>query len=172
MSGAAEGWGKSQSDRIKSIGANRVIFYAATGTMVDMDDRIWGKGQLTDGSTLKYNEDYEYYGYKPPLPRKPTGKGKTGKPIKGGYYSTYLAMKTSQDRGGSPFELTGDMRKAWYNGPTPTPTEISPLECVIQMDRDQYKKAEGLSKSKGPFLVLNAAELAGYYKRVNTLLAR
>lgn len=150
----------------------RIVVLAAGGTMSQLSDRVWGRGELTDGSKLKYNENYEVYGYKPPLPRQPSHKGKPpkggGKPrtIKGGYYATYLAMKTQQGRGDTPFELTGDLRIAYLGGATVNPTEVNGCEAHVDLDAASAKKWEGLTVTKGPFLALNADEIREHNQRV------
>ena len=169
--------GSEWADRMKKamldkVVGGKIVYLAATGTMVEMSKRIWDNGGLTNGGKLKYNDDYEIYGYKPPLPKKPSGKGKTGKPIKGGYYANYSELKAQQGRADLPFELTGDLRQAWFGGATPTPREVGPLLCTITLPEKEYKKAEGLTKMKGAFLVMNESERAGYIRRCKELLSR
>ena len=165
-------WGDSvRKLTVGKIIDKRIIFLTTTGTMDQVSERVWEKGELTDGSKLKYNDDYDLYAYKPPSPVAHNHKGKTGKKIKGGYYSTYSAYKAQQGRPDLPFELTGDLRQSWLGGATPTPTEIDPLMCVIDLSKKEADKAEGLAKMKGPFLVLNEAEIAAHQERVRKLLA-
>jgi len=172
-------WIAKYSKLGQSIGDKRVIFLATTGTMSEMSDRIWGQGGLSNGGTIKYNEDYELYAYKPPAPRAVTGRGKpydqwkrpapkkgTSAKIKGGFYPTYLAFKEQQGRRELPFELTGAMRKSWLGGATPTPTAIDPLTCAIVMDGESQAKADGLTASKGAFLLLTAFEKKSHTQRV------
>lgn len=136
----------------------RVLFFGTKATMAEVAQRVWGKGQLTNWSKLTYKDDYDLYAYKPPSPVKPTGKGKTGKNIKGGYYPNYSAYKAQQGRADLPFELTGDMRKAWLGGGVGEPTEKGPLRVVIQVDDVNAKKIEGLTKEKGEFLTFTEGE--------------
>lgn len=136
---------------------SRVLFFGTKATMIDVSERVWGRGELTNGSKLTY-KSYELYAYKPPSPVAVTGKGKTGKKIKGGYYPNYEAYKAQQGRANLPFELTGDMRKAWLGGGVGEPTEKGPLQVVIQVDDVSAKKIEGLTKEKGEFLRFNEAE--------------
>jgi hypothetical protein len=147
-------------ERMKGMNPSdgRVLFFATTATMATMQERIWGRGELSDGGKLAYEEDYQVYIYKPPFPRAPNGKGKTGRAIKGQWEPTYLAAKAAQDRGGLPFELTGDMRIAWGGGTVPIPREVDPLLCEIVMDAANARKAKGLAKQKGDFLRLTRAE--------------
>lgn len=162
----------------QAIKDTRVIFLATTGTMSVMSDRIWGQGGLSNGGTIKYNENYELYAYTPPSPRAVTGRGKpydlwkrpapkkgTSAKIKGGFYPTYLAYKEQQGRRELPFELTGAMRKSWLGGVSPTPTELDPLTCAIVMDGENTEKAEGLTQQKGAFLLLTALEKKGHTER-------
>ena len=171
MSKGSEWADRRKAAMLAKVTDGNIVFLAATGTMVDMYER-WGHGGLTDGGKLKYKDDYEIYGYKPPLPKKPSGKGKTGKPIKGGYYVNYSALKAQQGRADLPFELTGDLRQAWFGGATPTPRKVGPLLCTITLPEKEFKKAEGLTKTKGAFLKMNAKEREGYIRRCKVLLAR
>ena len=154
----------------QSFANTRALFLATTGTMAEMSKRIWGEGKLSDGSKLTYKEDYEVYIYKPPFPRQPNGKGKTGKSIKGQWAPSYLAAKATQDRGDLPFELVGDLRLAWGGGATPTPRELSPTLCVIDLPAKEAKKAEGLAKQKGEFLELTSDEVESHRARLADLL--
>ena len=157
-------WIQKIRQRSQQIGESGVLFDASTSTMAVMQERIWGRGELTNGSKLKYKEDYELYIYKPPFPNRPNGKGKPNadgkqRKIKGQSAPSYLAAKDTQNRKDLPFELTGDMRIAWLGGPRPTPKlRAGGLLCEITMPTEQFKKAEGLAKQKGDFLELTDAE--------------
>ena len=153
-----EEWMAMMSGLPQRIEDARVLFFGTKATMVKVSDRVWGKGELTDGSTLAYKV-YDLYAYKPPSPKKPSGKGKDGKKIKGGYYKSYADYKAQQGRADLPFELTGDMRKAWLGGGVGEPTEKGPLNVVIEVDEFSAKKIDGLTKEKGPFLRFNQAEI-------------
>jgi hypothetical protein len=153
-----------------AISDRRVLFLASTGTMDEMSERIWGRGGLSNGGTIKYEENYEVYIYKPPFPRAPNGKGKTGKKIKGQWAPTYIAAKASQDRGDLPFELTGELRQAWLGGTVPTPREKNPLLCVIDLPQKEAEKAEGLAKQKGEFLELTDEEIESHERRIFDLV--
>ena len=61
---------------------------------------------------------------------------------------------------------------SWFGGATPTPREVGPLLCTITLPEKEYKKAEGLTKMKGAFLVMNESERAGYIRRCKELLGR
>jgi hypothetical protein len=96
-------------------------------------------------------------------------KGKQRK-IEGQWAPSYLAAKKSQDRDDLPFELTGDLRLAWAGGVTPTPREVSPTLCVIDLPEKQFKQAKGLAKQKGEFLELTEAEERKHQERLTALL--
>jgi hypothetical protein len=144
----------------QAIKDNRVLYSATTATMDVVAERVWGRGELTDGSKLTYKGPTEkgMYFYSPPFPRKGSGKGKRGAKIKGTWAPSYKAAKDMVGRGDLPFELTGDMRKNWLGGPTPTPTEVDPLLVQIRVSQQNAKKIEGLSEAKGPFLKLSQEE--------------
>lgn len=151
-------WAAKYGTLGKKVRDRRVLFFATTATMVDMSVRIWTDGKLSNGSKLTYKEDYEVYAYKPPSPRAVSGKGKTGKPIRGGWYPTYLSYKAGQGRADLPFELTGELRQSWAGGPKPKPVEKNPLLCLIEMPEPIALRAAGLAKQKGQFLLLSAGE--------------
>ena len=149
----------------------KVVVLAATGTMREMDERIWGRGELSDGSKLEYKEDYYLYAYSPPAPRKVSGKGKPNaqgksKKIKGGWYPTYLAFKKQQGRDKLPFELTAELRKSWFGGVRPTPVEVSGCEAQIILNGGAVAKWRGLTAQKGEFLKLSDDEVKSHTQRV------
>lgn len=168
--------------RVARLREGRAVYLAAKGTMVDVSNRVWGKGVLTDGSSLSYQEDYDLYAYTPPAPRKVTGKGKpydqwkkppknkkgTAAKIKGGYYTSYQAgFKTQQGRGDAPFELTGRLRKAYFGGTDiPDPTQDSDTEVSIRLKGEQASKFKGLTETKGEFLRLTQEERNEFHKRM------
>ena len=248
MSKGSEWADRQKKAIIAKLESTNVVYLAATGTMIDMSKRIWGRGELTNGGKLKYKDDYELWAYKPPSPKKVTGKGKPyedwivrpesvsenraktnksvknaiknlasakkklanattqkqrdkyskavsywevrgevssqkkdkfssnfgkdARKIKGGYYKNYTAYKEQQGRADTPFELTGDLRQAWFGGATPTPRKIGPQLCTITLPEKQSKIAEGLTDTKGAFLVLNEKEREGYIKRCKELWSR
>ena len=164
-----EEWADKYETLVNKIRETRILFFATTGTMDQMSQRIWGRGELTSGSKLSYKEDYEVYIYKPPFPQAPSGVGKHGAKIKGQWAPSYLAAKATQGRRDTPFELTGDMRIGWLGGPTPTPSEVNPLLVEIRMPRRQYEVSQGLEKTKGPFLNLSSAERSEHVQRLASL---
>jgi len=163
-------WIEQQRQRAFALRGTRALFLATTGTMAEMSERIWGKGQLSNGGKVSYKEDYEVYIYKPPFPRAPNGRGKTGRKIKGQWAPSYLAAKATQDRGDTPFELSADLRLAWGGGVTPTPRERDPLFCFIDLPEKELKKAEGLANQKGEFLALTTNERESHTRRLAELL--
>lgn len=168
-------------ERVERLRTGRAVFFAAKGTMVDVSNRVWGRGELTNGGTLTYDEDYELYAYTPPSPRKVTGKGKPyaqwkrppknlkgkARNIKGGWYKTYGAYKQQQGRGDNPFELTGRLRKAYFGGTDiPTPTEDSDTSVSIRLRGEEADKWKGLTETKGNFTGLTASEIEEHHKRL------
>ena len=162
--------------------ANRVLYFAVKETQVKVADRVFGEGKLTDGSELKYDQDYEVYAYQPPSPRKVSGKGKPyaewkrppqnvkGKAasIKGGYYPTYLDYKDKQGRKDNPFELTGRLQKAYVSDASLK--EVSPTVVEVVLSGENAAKYQGLTKKKGAFLAPSDAEKAYFIERLNAAL--
>ncbi len=173
--------------RVNRIKEGRAVYLAAQGIMVEVSQRVWDRGELTDGGTLSYNEDYELYAYTPPSPRKVTGKGKpfdqwkrppvnlkgSARKIKGGFYQSYQAgFKVQQGRGDAPFELTGRLRKAYFGGSNiPTPQEDSDTSVSIRLRGEEAGKFVGLTETKGRFLGLTQQEIDGYQKRIFDIYA-
>ena len=164
-------WGDNIRRNINQLSSSRAVFLATTGTMVQAAERIFERGGLTDGGTIQYNEDYELWAYKPPAPRDVSHKGKPNKDgkskkIKGGYYETYLTFKADMGRAQTPFDLTSSLRKDWLGGVAATPTEQSPLVCVITLTDVNAAKAEGLAAQKGVFLRFTDQEKSDHTKRL------
>lgn len=165
------------------IGSGRIVLEAATGTMLEVGDRIWGRGELTSGGIISYKENYPVYITKPPFPAVGSKKGKpfdlwakppnnlkgTARNVQGGWYPTYLAAKTAVNRGDLPFELTGDLRKDWFGGVTPSPTEVDEFTVVIDVGEKSRKIIDGLTATKGEFVVLNDREVEAHHKRIADL---
>ena len=174
---------KYVNDRLEKLKTGRSIYFAAKETQVQVANRVWGQGKLTNGSALKYNEDYELYAYQPPSPKKVTGRGKPYKlwkkrkkpkdakgrsaTIKGGWYPSYLAYKKQQGREELPFELTGRLRKAYLSDANLK--ETGPLEVSIVLTGKDAGKYEGLTETKGRFLQLSKDEVKYYNERLNAL---
>lgn len=163
-------WIEDLRKRAEAVRSSRVLFLATSGTMAEMSERIWKDGRLSNGGTIRYKEDYEVYIYKPPFPRNPNGRGKTGRKIEGQWAPTYLAAKATQDREDLPFELNGDLRIAWGGGATPVPREVNPLLCIIELPQKEALKAEGLARQKGEFLELTEEELQSHQERLLDLM--
>lgn len=179
--------------RVEAMREKRAVYLAATGTMAQVADRVWNQGKQTDGSAIGYDEDYDLYAYRPPAPRKVSGKGKpfsewkdqarakaiqanqkgNARKIKGGYYKSYLAFKADQGRRDAPYELTGRLRKAYLSSPSrpDSLTEVSDTECFISLRGDEAGKYIGLTEAKGPFLRLNDDERNGYAERLRDIWA-
>lgn len=169
--------------RVQRVKEGRAVYFAAKGTMLEVSKRVWGRGELTNGGTLAYNDDYELYAYTPPSPRKVTGrgkpyaqwknppKGKTGSAkIKGGFYTNYSSFKQQQGRGDNPFELTGRLRKAYFGGTDqPEPTQDSETVVTIRLRGEEADKYEGLTDTKGVFLGLTATEITDHHERVRDI---
>ncbi len=171
---------KALLDKLKS---NRVLYGAVFETNIKINERVFGEGKLTDGSDLKYDQDYEVYAYQPPSPRKVSGKGKPyaewkrppqnvkgkARKIKGGYYPTYLDYKEAMARKDNPFDLTGRLQKAWISAAALV--EVSPTVVEVVLTGENAAKYKGLTAKKGAFLAPNADERAYFVERLNAALA-
>ena len=173
-------WADDIHAKIDRISSDRVLFHATTGTMLQVSERIWGRGELTSGGKINYSEDYEVYIHKPPFPRVGSQRGKPydmwkrppgnlkgdARKVKGGWYPTYLAAKDAVGRKDLFFELTGDLRQDWFGGVQPRPDEVNSLLCEIRLNGKNKQKADGLSTSKGEFLTLNETEIQDHGDRI------
>jgi len=168
-------------EKLERLTINRSLYFAAKETQVLVANRVFGEGKLTNGGTIKYNEDYDLYAYQPPSPKKVSGKGKPynlwkrppAKPkgkaasIKGGWYPSYLAYKQQQGRADAPFELTGRLRKAYLSDANLV--EQSPDNVYCKLTGENAAKYEGLTEQKGEFLQLNQAEIDYFLERFKAL---
>ena len=164
-------WLANANAKAARIAGEGIVVKATGGTMVVVSERIWGRGELTDGSKLKYSESYQYYGYKPPAPRQVSGRGKPnilGKSakIKGGWHPTYLAFKQQQGRAELPFELSGALRLDYLGGVRATPVADGGLACTVSLSGVNVTKWKGLTQQKGEFTKLNEEERKGHNERL------
>jgi hypothetical protein len=156
----------------------RVLFFATTGTMAEMSERIWGRGELSDGRKLTYKENYRVWGYPPrffnQLDKSPVSIlgpfSVSGVPFnRGEWFPTYLTYKEANNRGNLPFELTSNLRISWGGGAQPGPVDVSEFICQIKITDYDAKKVKGLVKQKGEFLRLTRQEEKNHHKRVADL---
>lgn len=155
------------------IGSAHVLYVATTSTMDLMSERIWGRGELTGGGRLTYKGDTPkgIYIYSPPWPKKGSGRGKPNdrgksRKIKGTWAPSYIAAKGLIGRGDLPFELTGDLRKDWLGGASPTPNEETPYRCTITVGQESKEKIDGLTETKGEFIRMTDAERNAHHGHV------
>lgn len=158
----------------QKIGASRVLFFATTHTQSRVAERVWDRGQTTDGQAIGYLEDYEVYVYKPPFPQKPSGLGKPNKEgkrakIKGGYEPTYLSAKRSQGgRDKTPFDLTSAYRKNYISSAAVRETDGG-LTCTLSLTGVNVDKWKGLTEQKGEHLKLSEDERRGHAEKLQEL---
>lgn len=163
------------------VGTSRVLYFATTDTQARVAERVWDRGQTTDGQNIGYVEDYEVYVYKPPFPQSPSGLGKPnaqGKraKIKGGYEPTYLTAKAHQGgRDKTPLDLTSAYRKNYIGGATinTAPYNVAELDggltCTISLSGVNVDKWKGLTNQKGEHLKLSPQEREGHVKKLQEL---
>ena len=164
---------KSMQGIKDGIGSAHVLYVATTSTMDVMSERIWRDGGLTGGGKLTYKGPTPkgVYIYSPPWPKKGNGKGKPNaagksRKIKGTWAPSYIAGKGLVGRGDLPFELTGDLRKDWLGGASPTPNEVTPYRCTIAVNQKSLDKIDGLTETKGAFVELSSAEIQIHHLHV------
>lgn len=167
--------------RLQKLKDSRALYFAVKDTKVQVSDRVWGQGKLTDGGEIKYKEDYEVYAYTPPSPKKVSGKGKPYKdwkrpPVKpkgkaqditGGFYKSYLTYKDAMGRKETPIELTGRLRKAYFSDASLF--EQSTTDVFIALSGENAAKYRGITDSKGEFLQLSQTEIDFFFTRLNAL---
>ena len=166
-----DNWLSSINSKVARIGGDGLVVLATGDTMVDVSERVWGRGELTSGSKLVYKENYEIWAYKPPAPRKVSGRGKPdaqGKSakIKGGWHPTYLSFKAQQGRANLPFELSGDLRLDYLGGVRATPVADGELACTVSLSGVNVGKWKGLTEKKGEFLALSENERENHFDRL------
>lgn len=181
---------------VAKISSEKVLLTATTGTQAEVGKRVWDQGKTTDGQPIGYLQDYEVYAYKPPAPRKVSGKGKpydqwkrppltkAGTPrkgaakIKGGYYSTYLDFKADQGRRDTPFDLTGELRgtvssagRGYLSSAALVESEGG-LTVDIVLAGKNVDKWHGLTNQKGEFLELSGSEKQSHVERLRDIWQR
>lgn len=176
MGAQADKWLSEVNALVARLDNDRALFLATTGTQAEVAGRVWDEGNTTDGQPVGYLEDYEYYGYKPPAPRKVSGKGKPNaegksRNIKGGYYSTYLAFKAGQGRAQLPFNLSGELRKGYLSSAALVESDGGRTVDIVLRDGN-IDKWKGLTDQKGEFLQLSADERRSHVERFRDIWQR
>lgn len=179
-------WLSRVNAMIAKISSSRIVFLATTGTQIQVGKRVWDDGKLTDGQPITYKQDYPVYAYKPPMPRKVSGRGKpydqwkhppltkAGTPrkgaakIKGGYYATYLDAKQDQGRRETPFDLTSEFRKGYFSAAALVESGDA-LTVDIVLQGKNVDKWHGLTNQKGEFLELSQEEKESHVERMRDI---
>ena len=52
-------WMERTNALAQKIRGRKVVLLATTGTMVQVSNRVWGQGRMTNGGRLSYVENYE-----------------------------------------------------------------------------------------------------------------
>lgn len=176
MGAQADKWLSEVNALVARLDSDRALFLATTGTQAEVAGRVWDEGKTTDGQPVGYLEDYEYYGYKPPAPRKVSGKGKPNaegksRNIKGGYYTTYLAFKAQQGRAQLPFNLSGNFRKGYLSSAALVESDGGRTVDIVLRD-ENVDKWKGLTDQKGEFLKLSTDERRSHVERFRDIWQR
>lgn len=182
-------WLSRVNEKIAKISSGRIVFLATTGTQLDVGKRVWDEGKLTSGQPITYKQDYPVYAYKPPMPRKVSGRGKPydqwkrppltksgsvrkgSAKIKGGYYPTYLDAKQDQGRRDTPFDLTSQFRKDYFSAAALVESSDA-LTVDVVLHGTSVDKWLGLTEQKGPFLQLSDEEKLGHVERMRDIWQR
>ena len=189
MNAQVSKWLADVNALVAKISSEKVLLTATTGTQAEVGKRVWDQGKTTDGQPIGYLQDYEVYGYKPPAPRKVSGRGKpydqwkrppltkAGTPrkgaakIKGGYYSTYLDFKADQGRRDTPLDLSGEFRKGYFSAAALVEGSDA-LTVDIVLQGTNVDKWHGLTEQKGEFLELNMDEKLSHVARLRDIWQR
>ena len=189
MNAQVSKWLADVNALVAKISSEKVLLTATTGTQAEVGKRVWDQGKTTDGQPIGYLQDYEVYGYKPPAPRKVSGRGKpydqwkrppltkAGTPrkgaanIKGGYYSTYLDFKADQGRRDTPLDLSGEFRKGYFSAAALVEGSDA-LTVDIVLQGTNVDKWHGLTNQKGEFLELNTDEKLSHVARLRDIWQR
>jgi hypothetical protein len=189
MNAQVSKWLADVNALVAKISSEKVLLTATTGTQAEVGKRVWDQGKTTDGQPIGYLQDYEVYGYKPPAPRKVSGRGKpydqwkrppltkAGTPrkgaakIKGGYYSTYLDFKADQGRRETPLDLSGEFRKGYFSAAALVEGSDA-LTVDIVLQGKNVDKWHGLTNQKGEFLELNQDEKLSHVERLRDIWQR
>jgi len=170
----ANEWIKANEARLEAIlTEGKPMELAVRSVMALQSRRIFQDGKNTAGTGIgQYNTTRELWAYDERSPKKVTGKGKTGKDIKGGYYESYKKYREQQGRedGFVNLRLTNELQNDFNNAETgnpPQPDKVSSTEYVIRLKKDiNQKKREGIEAKYGEVFLASAEEI----KRFNEIL--
>jgi hypothetical protein len=152
-----------------AIRSGEAIRIAAQDTSAEYGKRIFDRGENSSGGEIGKYSTKEMWASPKNSPRRPNGKGKTGKSIKGGYYEQgYYEFKGDMGRDNSRVNLVlfGDLKSDTYNGrEVATPTRVNAVTFQLDLKRkENIDKRVSLEKKYGTIFDLTAAEKDNYIK--------
>lgn len=171
--------------KIQELNSDRILRLAVYTVNQKRQLRIFEQGKNSSGGKIgSYNSTKPIYVSPEDAPRAVNKRGKTGKPIKSGYYPSYKAFRQAMGRETAFVnlrlnnELQGDLANAQIskssNGiAVPKPIKVSKTEYKVTLKKDiNQKKVEGLEKKYGVFLKHTKEEIELFHKtiRVETSL--
>lgn len=138
--------------------------------------RIFQDGLNSNNSKIgTYNSSTPIYVSDNQAPKKVNHKGKTGKPIKSGYYDSYKDFRAAMGRESDfvNLRLTNDLQSDLSNSPV-TGDSVGKFDNLIKVNAFTYKvalkrdinikKKQGLEKKYGPVFAHTAFEKGEYNK--------
>lgn len=147
--------------KISDLQSDRVLRLAALTVSQERIKRIFEDGENSAGSKIgTYNSTTPIYVSLEQAPRSVNKKGKTGKPIKSGYYASYKAFRSAMGRESNfvNLRLVGELQNDLANAkvdksitiPKSQPIKISETQYAVTLKKEINKdKKRGLEAKYG-----------------------
>jgi hypothetical protein len=153
--------------RIAEVQSGKAIRLAAHDTSAEYGKRIFDRGENSAGDEIGEYSKEEMWASPKNSPRRPNGKGKTGKSIKGGYYKQgYYEFKGDMGRDNSKVNLVlfGDLKSDVFNGrEVAEPIEVNAITYELRVKRQEnLDKINGLEDKYGTVFDLTTAEVNNF----------
>jgi hypothetical protein len=144
--------------KLNEIATGKAFFTSAGFLVSEMAERIFIKGEKTDGGKENYNSSKEIWVADNVAPKGQTNIGKTGKKIKTTYYTSYQSFRKAMGResGFMNFRLNNELQSDFLA----SLAEISPnnLQLKLRSEINANKRA-GLEQRFGAIFTPSEAEV-------------
>lgn len=165
--------------KIQELNSDQILKLAVFAVNERRIRRIFEQGENSSGGKIgSYNSTKPIYVAPEDAPRAVNKRGKTGKPIKSGYYSSYKAFRQAMGRESSFVnlrlnnELQSDLANAQVNKSSNAlanarPIKVSNTEYKVTLKKEINKeKIIGLEKKYGPILKHTKEEIELFHETI------
>jgi hypothetical protein len=170
-----EEWGAKFQAKLDVIASGKPFFTSAGFLVSEMAERIFEKGEKTDGQQESYNTTTELWVGDNVGPKAGTNIGKTGKKIKSTYYTSYSSFRSAMGRESNfmNFRLNNELQSDFLA----SLSEVSANNLELALKREiNAQKRKGLEDRFGAIFTPQQSEIDKFVQvvqdEVNLIMSR